>query len=132
METRTKIVDLDQETEVVLMVTANGFRRVLGKTELVALLENDNVNQIVGPSVETDSLKSLSKWLQSNRFVGKKRKKRLSVQDCQQILARLKSFKGPLSARSKLTQPSYLPALKATPGASNDLKQAIDELLGRV
>lgn len=124
-----RVIDLDQDKEVAIKLTVDGQIRVLGRFELVQLLSG--TTKPVADGDKPMSLQSLAKWLQTNRYVGSGRKSKLTKADNQQIIARLTGFKGTISSRSILKDKNYLPALKARPGASSDLKQAVDELLDR-
>jgi hypothetical protein len=118
-----KVIDLDKDENLVIVVTYNGKTRSLSKPELLELLEN---RQEPLPLGSARSLASIGKILGIMR---RDRLDALTADDCQRIEAALDSFSGETGRKRSSQVGRWLREMLAWKSATMNLKTKIKVFL---
>lgn len=124
-----KLWNLDgTEEDVIFSITCNGQSRLISKAELVTLLglSSDSVN-----SAARDGSRTLASIGKVIGIIKRDRFDALTQDDCQRIIATMRSYDGDLSRKRSSQAGRWLREISGWKTASADLKSEIDKFLSR-
>lgn len=122
-----RLLNLDIESDVVIVVTYNEKTRSVTKSELIQLLESSETKVIPQPKPGR-TLASLGKII---GLIRRDRTYGLTGDDCQRLMAAIQTFDGNVANKRSSQVGRWLREISTLESASEDLKTIIKSFLDR-